>query len=53
MPEILESDSNVGKVWRPMVVEGDEASWAIVHAGLSGRGAGGDPDRDGISLVLI
>ena len=31
MPEILESDSDVGKVWRPTLMEGDEASWAIGH----------------------
>jgi len=29
IPELLESDSDVGKVWRPRLMEGDQASWAI------------------------
>jgi len=31
MPEVLESDSDVGKVQRPTLVEGDQVSWAISH----------------------
>ena len=55
IPEVLELDSDVGKVWRPMLVAGDQASWAIVHmlGDQSGGGAGEDSVRDGVSPVLI
>ena len=29
MPEVLEMDSDVGRIWRPTLSEGDWANWAI------------------------
>ena len=31
MPEVLEMESDMGKVHRPTPMAGDQASWAIAH----------------------
>ena len=31
MLEVLESGSDTGNFWRPSLVAGDQASWAIAH----------------------
>jgi len=31
MLEVLEMESDTGKVWRPMLVAGNQASWAIAR----------------------